>query len=354
MTFKISIFDIFLMLLLYLFSLSFSKLQKYNVKNFRKTRYSEKPVIGYFYHTSDKKLLEKNLEILENVSNYFPNLEFVSHDCGNNHDPCDDFIINSNSVYIIGRAYRKPIQHINEFSYYSLFDFIQSNTNEYPVKYTISEPFELKPENITSFIQNSKCAAVFYINLRTYSSNLLLPTIKEVFHTYLFDEKVDTAFVDCTNDFEICFKMNVESAPILRVYKDLNTYNTFKGTRETPFLLDFINNECGTYRLPLGEIDIHNLESQKIKSRLYKFYEDPDGVINDIQKSNIDYKDLYLRVLIRMKDKSKKFIRSDLKKCISLLKYEEINGPSLDKILITKHILEILLSQGYSSADKNL
>ena len=229
------------------------------------------PVIVYSYLSnidSIKKQVEKDFSILNRASEIFPGIKFVALDCSQSPDICRKNFLEPNQAINLFHSFHRELFHhkdhyhgshslefTNENSLFALIEFIESNTH-FKSNIEIKKQSFLAGNNFSDFVKSHEYSAVFFTDRNARMSSILIPTINEISDSFKKDKNIGVAEVLCSDVIDFCVDQGVESGPTLRIYKGESNYSEYKGTREFPFLIDFINKECHSYRTSEARVNI--------------------------------------------------------------------------------------------------
>ena len=275
----------------------------------------------------DFKQIKHDFSILKRISEIFPSLIVGTINCDKYQELCKkNFVEPQNSISFfknfdkITQKFSKTSQYTNEISLYALSSFISYKSELIPT-IKMNEQQYLNENNFTDFIKKHDYNIIFYTSRDSRMSQLLLPTISEISDAFIKDENIGVAEVQCHEIIDFCIKKNIDFVPTIRIYKHKNeeNYTDFTGgTRELPYILDFINRECKSYRKSEGKVNMSlyfdncsfNLFKQKIKEFKKKENIKNEDVTNYLHESKMKCGEntFINRVLTGLFNKSEDFV----------------------------------------------
>lgn len=311
---------------------------------------SKDGIVGLFYYSEDKNISdERPFTVFKQAEKYYPNITFGIVNCHENLTRCHrNGIEPSPAIYTSNKFHSNRVQYTNEFSLFPILYYLQHVTRQNPINITLQKPPEVNRLDVKSKLGQYDCSAIFYTDMSDRMSQILIGAMNEIADAF----KYDNVFVGqalCNKDLELCFKMNVTVAPLLRVYKS-DEYYDYEGIREVPQLLSFINSKCGTHRLTLSELDLENALNQKFEALLHNFWTDTNKIISELKQS--ENGENYLVPAEIAKESGIEGLKKCLESYETALESSSVKGKARDNLIIRKHVCNVLINEFSPIADE--
>ena len=197
------------------------------------------------------------MKVFNRTSEIYPDMDFGYLDCAIVGQTCQELGINpSPTIHLYNLKNRHALQFMNEISLYALSYFITDFTNMHPT-IPFASHVDLSTSNFSSFIHRSKYSVIFFNDETDRMSQILIPTIDQVTGSFLPEDNISIGNVNCNKDIDFCLSLNITATPTIRIYKEGIQFDDYsQKTREYPYIMDFINTKCGTYRKSEAKVNM--------------------------------------------------------------------------------------------------
>lgn len=326
----------------FFFNLAASRFVEFSDETLQHLNRYDKYVVYAYSSTTD----ENDFRILHRIADLYPQINVTGINCSTHLKVCRKFYLEPiPTINIFGSVRNKKVYlFYDEINFYNINRYVTYHFNLTSAYDNKVAPVILE-NNYTTFINEHKCTGLMFTNRGTLMSQIIANTINELYDIFYDDPEIGFGEVPCNLNVDFCAEINVTVAPILRVYKDNEIY-LFKGTREIPYLLDFMNTKCGTYRDDERNINISLYFNPCEMKAIEQFKTDPRAAISSA--ANCRQGDPLLPMLNAARTKQSR--EAALKKCNELLGDKSIKGPSRDRVIATKWVLnELANAEGISS-----
>ncbi|OHT13293.1 hypothetical protein TRFO_16620 [Tritrichomonas foetus] len=229
-----------------LFPSAFSVIHDYNTSLYSYLSPEKTYTLGFFYKSETPNLDEKKM-IMNMVDKYIEGINILSVNCSEFDSLCSHRYIDIFPTIALFRPNnQEKILMSLEFSLYSIVDFAVSKGNARSLL-PPSKVQKITSHNYSTFLNSATYKVIEYIDHPDRSSDMLLISFEEL--SFIFSEEIEIKFgkVNCSEDIDFCFDVGTSSIPIVRLYHEDKHY-LYEGTREVPYLVDFINYHCKTHR----------------------------------------------------------------------------------------------------------
>ena len=130
-------------------------------------------------------------------------------------------------------------------------DFVTEQTGIIGRRPPIIVP-ELTEASFPKYKETSSClVTAFYIS-RCKQCKILLPLIHKAGDIFIFDSKVNITILNCDKFKHFCDELRINSFPHVEIFTNMSIEyqkdSYFKGEKDLPFIVNFINKNCGTFR----------------------------------------------------------------------------------------------------------
>lgn len=307
-------------------------------------RAGDNPLAALFYDSS-RPDTTRELRVFERVSTLLYKVDFAQCDCAKYPSVCQNLFIDPLPAVRLWAARSEPHEFTNEHSVYAIMTFIQSHAQG-AVSLVTKNPDNLKAvnsSNYAAFVSNGGCNIIAYMMPRDRMSKLLYPTLRELADIYQDDVDVNIGEVNCSDHMPFCKHVGINAAPILRLYKDGN-YTDYVGTREVPYLLDFINEKCGKKRNEEGEIEFS--KKPLTLSDCIKFANGDSSVRTSMMR---DADEMVARTMRQIMARGEGVIDSGITMCNNLLT-KQLNALAKARVKREKEIL-MMFSEAFNKQE---
>jgi hypothetical protein len=275
----------------------------------------KQPTIFLFYSA----ISPADMSIFDRAASLVYGAEFVSVDCDKYFALCKKKMIEPLPGIRLASPSGSFLTLTNELSCYPIVEFVLSNSKARSIIELGHNLRTLGESNFSDFLLRPGYNLVTFMNSRDRMSTLLYPTVWQL--ADIFEKEGDMAFgiIDCYANVSFCFSVGVTAAPLLQIYNN-GQVSRYSGIRELPYLLDFVNGECGKMRNRDGGLITLSSDSA-IEKRLAEFL-NADKSEQEIiaQKFEADPKlPEYARAIRRIMKEGVTSIGSDIAKCEKLL-----------------------------------
>ena len=318
-----------------------------------------KPLVIFGYDDLPTINIESPKRIFNRVSEIYPTIDFGYLNCLNATKKCIDNGINPYpSIHLFGSPiHMHPLEFTNEISLYALCSFITRFTRIQPT-INLSTHKVLTANTFQSIIHQNKCSVVFFTDKTDRMSVVLMPTVDQISGSFIPHDNVSVSEVECDHDINFCIDLNISQVPSIRIYKNIDSqnqaYSDYPGAlREYPYILDFVNTECGTYRASEADVNI----SLYLDSCSYSLFKENDKTKYDYQTFIKKAKACGIGSLINeIASKIKENEISQKLEYINQLLHNISNDqtPSKDKLIVYKYILEHIDANNNQINDQEL
>lgn len=287
---------------------------------------TKEPTIALFY-TKEHPVSEYEKNAFIRASTMAFNVNFLFVNCSE-HDICDKKdIFDFPAIRLAPIYHPKMLVFTNEISTYAILELLTSNTGA-RVVYPSYKITNISEGNFFDFILTDNCNVISFINERSRMSEILIPTINELASIFREEKDMKFGLTDCDKKLDFCLTVNVEAVPTIRVYTFGDKFD-FKGTRELPYLLKFVNEKCDKQRTPSGKID-ESIINPPFK--LISEFMSSDSKKDLLGKIDGSKHEVYKLIMERIIKNGNRIIDKDIQNCESLLKDNSVSGESLDKV----------------------
>lgn len=298
--------------------------------------------LGFFYSKYSQNVNEYK-KILNRVIKYTQDFEILLVNCSDYLDVCIDQSADSlPAVKLYPPQGRNAITMSLEISLYNIITFI---TQRVDIKSHLpkSQVIEINRNNYANFFYTGDYHIIEYIENNDQSSEMLDISFEEISNIYSTDEEIKFGRVNCSNDIDFCLEVGTSSVPIVRLYKNNETF-LFTGTREIPYILNFINENCNKHRTINGESKF--VFSEKVEGIVEDFMKKPNKnkFINEIK--NLHNGHAFSVIMKRIMNEGSSSISKMITNLQSLHNNPNVKGESLTNV--DEKIAMLRLFQKYS------
>lgn len=230
--------------------------------------------VGFFYDKHQQNFDEYK-KMLSRVIQYTEDFEIILVNCSNYLSTCiDQFAEQLPSVKLYLPKGSKPVTMALEMSLYNIITFITQRT-KIKSRLPQSKVLNINRNNYASFFYTGDYHIIEYIENNDQSSEMLNISFEELSNIYSNDIDIKFGRVDCTGDIDFCLEVGASSVPIINLYKN-GEVTQFYGTREIPYILNFINENCNKHRSINGENKFVMEFDSKIEEIVDNFMKNPN------------------------------------------------------------------------------
>lgn len=291
--------------------------------------------LGFFYNKNSNYIEYK--EMLNRVIKYTEDFEIILVNCSKYLSVCiDKFADIIPCVKLYSPKGSQVVTMSLEISAYNIITFVTQRTR-IKSKLPKSQILQINRLNYADFFHSGDYHIIEYIESNDQSSEMLDISYEEISQIYSKDEDIKFGRVNCSDDIDFCLEVGTDSVPIVRLYKNNETI-LFAGTREIPYILNFINENCNKHRSMNGE-NVFNFDSS-FEEIINNFMKKPDKnkYINEIKSKRNGHS--FSIIMNRIMKEGTSSISNMLNNLISLYNDPNVKGDSLinveEKISILK------------------
>ena len=300
---------------------------------------TDEPVLALFYD-GETPATKRAKGLLERVSNLTTGVSFAVCDCGRFPDTCISLFVEPLPGFRLFTARRtEPYEYTNEHSLFALLDFLKRNTKCVSAVQESGKLFNVTAGNYDEISTGGSCNVIAYVLPRDRMSLLFAPTIRELAHVYRDEVDMNFGVVNCTANMTFCRSVGIDAAPIVRVYKGTE-YVDYEGVREVPYLVDFVNAQCGRFRTQEGLLVYPH---EDLPFSTYQRFANGNRALREqmIAKfAGLRGFELVHNTMKRIDRDGPESIGKGLEMCEKLLKDHEVEGIARQKVAVEKEILK--------------
>jgi thiol-disulfide isomerase/thioredoxin len=275
------------------------------------------------------------------ASTYFENIPFVSANCFNVAELCQEYdVVSYPLIGLIRPASKIRIpfngdQSVDGFAY-----FVERETST-----KVTRPSrivaELNPFSYSPFLAEHNCSAVLFYTPGCRHCQRFLSEFHITSRAFIFEKRAALAVFNCGQFNDFCQSIPVIGWPQLRLFGAESV--EYSGDRTSDKVREFVNEKCGCARRADGLLmDTVGLVNNSRVREIAEVFRKGKGSAKHVQEmKSIPGTELYLMVMQRIIEKGQKVIGEDVRKLRKFLDERKGSPAAIDGVKMRLNVFQL-------------